>query len=109
MAEERKEVVGEIGGGVPWRLKGRVPPMVPVEMLVAVGDVTLAARDVPRGVLREFYEKFLGLVFVAGTEGEVDVIRFRHHQQRIALERGREELGRVGLLIRNFGGALERL
>ena len=80
--------------------------MVPVEMLVAVGEVTLAAGDVPRGVLREFYEKFLGLVFVAGDGEE---IRFRHHQQRILLERGREELGRVGLLIRRFDTALERL
>ncbi len=88
------------------RLKGKAPPMVPVEMLVAVGEVTLAAGDVPRGVLREFYEKFLGLVFVSGEE---EGVRFRHLQQRIFLERGREELGRVGLLIRRFDTALERL
>ncbi|MGN6367339.1 MAG: VOC family protein [Phycisphaerae bacterium] len=90
------------------RLKAKAPPMVPVEMLVAVGEVTLAAGDVPRGVLREFYEKFLGLVFVAG-EVEDGGVRFRHQQQRIHLDRGREELGRVGLLIRQFDAALQRL
>ena len=69
--------------------------MVPVEMLVAVGEVTLAAGDVPRGVLRVFYEKILGLVFVSAEE---EGVRFRHLQQRIFLERGGRRVGAAGVV-----------
>jgi len=97
-----QESTGEFTLG---RLMTKVPAAVPAELLLAVAEVTLAAGDVPRRPLRDFYEKILGLTFVAADE---NVIRFRHHQQRIVLERG-AELGKVGLLIRNFGAAMEKL
>jgi len=100
--------VSEETGGkfVLGRLQPKAPAAVPVEMLVAVGEVTLAAGDVPRGALKEFYGKILGLTFVSADE---ECVRFRHLQQRIVLERGRAEPGRVGLLIRHFGEALVKL
>jgi hypothetical protein len=86
-------------------LRPKVPATVPAELLLAVGEVTLAAGNVSRRALRDFYEKMLGLTFVAADE---NVVRFRHHQQRIVLERG-AEIGKVGLLIRGFGAAMEKL
>ena len=87
-------------------LKPVMPAMVPIKQLLAVGEVRLAAGDVPGAVLKDFYGKMLGLTFVSADE---DSLQFRHHQQRIILERGRPELGRAGLLIREFGGAMLRL
>ncbi len=83
----------------------KVPPMVPVETLVTVGRVTLAAGDVARGVLKKFYTEVLGLTFVEWTE---EAVRFRHQQREVVLERG-AELARAGLMIRGFGGALMKL
>jgi hypothetical protein len=87
-------------------LQPKAPPLVPVEALLAVGEVTLAAGAVPRGVLREFYVHVLGLTFV-WADG--DVIQFSHDRRQIRLDRGHAEPGRLGLLTRGFGAAVLRL
>jgi catechol-2,3-dioxygenase len=80
--------------------------MVPVETLVTVGQITLTAGDAPRGLLKEFYTRILGLTFVEATQ---DFLRFRHHQREVVLTLDREAPGRAGLMIRNFGEAILRL
>jgi len=89
-------------------LRVKVPPVVPVDSVLAVGDVTLAAADVPRGILRQFYGEFLGLTFV---DAEVEVVRFTQNNRMIRLDRNHAEAGRLALLIssRHFSEVLERL
>lgn len=83
-------------------------PVVPVDSLMAVGDVTLAASDVPRGILRQFYGSILGLTFV---DAEIEFLQFTQNNRMIRLDRNHPESGRLALLIssRHFSDVLERL
>ena len=89
-------------------LHPRPVPVVPVDSLMAVGDVTLAASDIPRGILRQFYGGILGLTFV---DAEVEFLRFTQNNRMIRLDRNHPESGRLALLIssRHFTDVLERL
>jgi hypothetical protein len=79
------------------------PPVVPIDALLAVETVTLAAADVPRGVLREFYTVLLGLAFV---EADQRTVRFVHQNRHIHLDRDFPGPGQCALVIRNFSEAL---
>jgi hypothetical protein len=103
----RKHVANADSHFEPLRpLKKTVQPAVSVDQMVAIGVVLLSAGDIPNGILREFYERVIGLVYVAADR---DTIQFRHQQRSITLDRKRQELGHVGLLIRGFDDALVRL
>jgi hypothetical protein len=86
-------------------LKKETPPVVPVEALLAIAEVRLAAADVPPRILRQFYEHVLGLRFVAA---DVDALRFAYQQRSVVLLRGAAE-GALGLLTRDFPEVLLRL
>ena len=87
-------------------LRPKPAPAISVEALAAVGQVRLMASDVPRGILRQFYEGVIGLTFVP-TEG--DDVLFRQLRREVLLERGRTELGRAAFIIRQFDDSLVRL
>jgi hypothetical protein len=106
---------GRYTGGMPIEheeprklppLKVQRPPLVPVDALVAVADVRLAASDVPAKVLRHFYEAVIGLKFV---EADGERLVFTQHRRRILLERERGVPGQVGFIVRDFGESLLRL
>jgi hypothetical protein len=86
-------------------LKKETPPVVPVEALLAVAQVRLAAADIPPRILRQFYEHILGLKFVSA---DVDGLCFAHQQRSVVLWRGVAE-GAMGLLTRDFAEVLVRL
>jgi hypothetical protein len=87
--------------------------VVPIEALLAIETVTLAASDVPRGTLREFYTTLRGLTYSPELlqEGSPDVVRFTHQRRSIVLERERETPGYLALQVSatHFGNALVRL
>lgn len=58
--------------------------MVPIETLVTIGTITLAAGDIPPRVIKEFYTQVLGMRFV-GADGLR--LRFRHQQREVVLDR----------------------
>jgi hypothetical protein len=87
-------------------LHPKVPPAVPIDTLLAIDRVTLTASDVPRGILREFYTRTLGLTFVQATD---DLLEFTYLTRQIILDRNMPDPGRLGLLIRGFSDALLRL
>ena len=87
-------------------LKIQVPPVVPVEALLAVAEVHLAAGDVPPKILRQFYEGVLGLIFL---EADGEALRFTHQRRRIVLTRATREPGRVAFLAKDFSDVLLRL
>ena len=87
-------------------LKSQRPPLIPVEALVAIAQVRLAAGDVPPGILRQFYERVLSLRFISG---DGDGLLFSHARRQILLERGRSQTGQVALLIRSFDAAVLKL
>lgn len=88
-------------------LSTRPTPLAPAETIVAVNTVVLAARDIPRNVLRRFYEHVLGLDFILSDDDEN--IRFKHMRREVLLSRRRELLGTVKLTIRNLSNVLPRL
>jgi hypothetical protein len=87
-------------------LRPERPPAVPVEALVAVSQVRLAASDVPPGILRQFYERVLGLKYLSG---DGDGLLFAHGRRQVLLERGRNDAGQIGLIVRFFDDSLIRL
>ena len=87
-------------------LTAKKPPAVPIDSLIAVGTVHLAARDTPRALLRQFYEGIAGLTYIPSESQD---IHFRQRQRRIVLEHDRTDLGRVAFLIRQFDDALLKL
>ncbi len=52
-------------------LRPIISPMVPIDTLVTVGKITLAAGDIPRGILKQFYTHTLGLTFVDANDNLV--------------------------------------
>ena len=102
-------------GKRPWAKPLCVPviPAAPAEQVVAVETVLLAAGDVPRGVLRSFYERVVGLRPAASPEETIDGaemdLRFKHRKRELLLSRQRKEPGRVRLLVRNLSDAMARL
>jgi hypothetical protein len=87
-------------------LTGKRPPALAVEALAAVGQVRLAAFDIPPGILRRFYEGIVGFTFIPGEGPD---LLFRYLQREILLQRDRAELGHAAFLIRQFDDALMRL
>jgi catechol 2,3-dioxygenase-like lactoylglutathione lyase family enzyme len=85
---------------------------VPAEAVVAVETVLLAAGDCPRGILRAFYERILGLKCVPTDTHDPDLnsdVRFKHCNRELLLSRERKDPGHVRLLVRNLGDAMIRL
>jgi catechol 2,3-dioxygenase-like lactoylglutathione lyase family enzyme len=87
-------------------LKMPQPPGIPVDAVAAVERVTLAAGDIPPGILKAFYGRLLGLRFISGDENG---LIFSHARRQILLERGREGAGQVALIIKGFDEAMVRL
>ena len=87
-------------------LKIPAPPAVPVEALLAVAEVRLAAGDVPPKILRQFYEGVLGLVFLDADGGG---LRFSHQRRTIVLAREARAPGHVAFLAKDFSDVLLRL
>ena len=92
-------------------LKQEVAPIVSIDSLLAVNDVHLTAADIPRGILRNFYQSILGLKFVPPT-GPADAdasIQFLHQRRRIVLSRDEAPSGHVAFLVKDFPEILQRL
>jgi catechol-2,3-dioxygenase len=89
-------------------LNPKIPPAVPVEALLAINDVTLAAGDTARGIFKDFYTRLFGLTFV---EADAEVITFTQNRRTITLDRNHPDPGRLALLVhaRVFGDALVQL
>ncbi|HVT83182.1 MAG TPA: VOC family protein [Phycisphaerae bacterium] len=87
-------------------LRPKPPPAINVEALAAIAQVRLMAGDVPRGLLRAFYEGVIGMRLV--PQDGADVL-FRHQRREVLLERERTELGRAAFLVRQFEDSLMRL
>jgi hypothetical protein len=82
-------------------------PLVPAETIIAVNTVVLAARDIPAGILRRFYEKVLGLDFLLSDDP--DILRFKHLRREILLSRQAQRLGTARLRVRNLTDVLPKL
>ncbi|HEY4330306.1 MAG TPA: VOC family protein [Phycisphaerae bacterium] len=92
-------------------LKKVTPPLMSVKAMVAVSVVRLSSGDVPRGILRQFYEGVVGMRVVKSDEQEeCEVARFVY-QRRVVILRGGAigEQGRLGFLVKDFSGTLMKL
>lgn len=87
-------------------LSRQMPPAVNLESLAAVARVELMAADVPRGILRQFYEGGIGLKYIPSDGTDVF---FRHVRREIVLLRERREAGRAAFIIKQFDESLLRL
>jgi catechol-2,3-dioxygenase len=89
----------------------RANPPLSIDALLAIDLVSLAAADVPRGLLRDFYSGLLGLLQTGNPDDGPDLLRFSHHRRSILLDRNRPDPGHLALLLTSthFSDALLRL
>ena len=86
-------------------LKTEKPPVLTPEALAAIGQVTLAAGDVPPRILREFYQQVLGVSF---RSADVDTLVFEYHRRVIVLQR-QAQPGQAVFLVKDFSDLRLRL
>ena len=71
--------------------------------MLAVNTVTLTAGAVPRGILRGFYERILGMTLVQPIDvaPDADRIAFVYQRRHITLDRNHPLPGKVAFQLKN--------